>query len=124
MESRTATFAFGATVALAFAAGWVALTAATGATYHLAPPIVAAAPGVVAWAGGGGRSPVESVVLAVIGLLVAVLGWAVILATGNEPNATIVKDLPGGVWGEVVVGALLGALAGAWQARRAAPAPR
>ena len=102
-----------AAVSAVIAAAWVGLTAWTGTTYHLAPLLAAAAPGYVARSAGW-PSRSRGAVLAVVALAgVAVAGgWAVIVAAGIEPTATLVHGQPGGVPAEVAVAALLGALLG------------
>lgn len=93
---------------------WVALTALTGKTYHLAPLIAAAAPAVVVGARWGSERPGRSAALAsALGLSAVAAGWAAMTALGITPAATIVDDQPGGVSGEVAIGALLGAALGA-----------
>lgn len=113
----------GLAAALAVAGLWIALTAATEKTYHLAPVIAAAAPALVAGAFSHPVLPARSAVLAVAaGLIAVVVGWALIEALDIAPSATILDDQPGGVRGEVVVGALLGAAGAAlYLARRALP---
>lgn len=115
---------------LPVAALWVVLTAATGKTYHLAPLIAAALPGVLAAAqaaprGAAGRSPRRTAALAAVaGGLAVAAGWAAIVAAEIEPTATLVAEQPGGVTGEVVAGAIAGAAAGAafvMRAPRAGP---
>lgn len=100
------------------AVGWVALTAATGRTYHLAPIVAAAAPGVLARALD---LPPSRAVLA--GLLAAAAGWLSILILGVEPRATLWPGQPGGVRVETAVFVALGLAIGAgrgatWLARR------
>jgi hypothetical protein len=90
-------------VALAVDGAWVLLTAATGKTYHLAPLIAAAAPGVLL----RGREDRRRPTLAIAALAVAI-GWTVIVVTGVEPSATILPGQPGGVTGEVVSFGLVG----------------
>jgi hypothetical protein len=101
--------------ALAATAAWVALTAATGKTYHLAPIVIAAAPGIAARAT---EREVSWTVAAATGLAAVAAGWAVIVAADIEPSAMLVEGQPGGVEGEVVVGALIGAAISAFAARR------
>jgi len=98
--------------AVAVAGVWIGLTAWTGKTYHLAPVLAAAAPAVVA----RGRGPVASprvAFLAGAGVGVALGAWAALVALGIEPTATVVDRQPGGVAGEVVLGALAGAVGAA-----------
>ena len=100
--------------AIAATAVWVALTAATGKTYHLAPIVIAAAPGITARAA---EREVSWSVVAATGLIAVAVGWAVIVATNIEPTATLAEGQPGGVEGEVVLGALIGAAISAFAAR-------
>ena len=58
-------------------------------------------------------SPNGMVLLAALGALSAVGGWGVIVALDIEPSATLLPEQPGGVFGEVLVGAVLGAALGA-----------
>ena len=102
---------FGA--ALALSAVWVGLTAWTAQTYHLAPVLVAAAPGFVAWSGGGAPLRYGPPGSFALGAAAAALGWIAIVVVGIEPTAALVDDQLGGVVGEVVVGGLLGGLIGA-----------
>jgi hypothetical protein len=102
--------------AAAIAVIWIVLTAATGKTYHLTPPLIAAAPGAVArW-----RAPASATALGVMGsgLSTVALGWLVIVALRIEPDATVIAGQPGGVVGEVILGAVAGALVGAALATR------
>jgi hypothetical protein len=101
-----------------FAALWVGLTAQTGKTYHVAPLLVAAAPGVLAR--GVGVSPPAAVTA---GLVTFAAGWLAILAAGIEPSATLFAHQPGGVAVETLAFGALGAAVGAgrgpvWVARR------
>jgi hypothetical protein len=111
----------GLAVALSFACltaiAWVALTATTGKTYHLAPLVIAAAPALLLRADGRRLARGAAALLAAAGVLTTALAWTVIVASGEEPAATLLPDQPGGVAGEVIVGALAGAI-GAYLAVR------
>lgn len=103
------------TLLLGLAAGvatvgiWVALTARTGNTYHLAPVVATLAPAGVARLRDLRASMSGALVLVALGLAVTAVGWASIELVGVEPSATFVADQPGGVTGEVIGGALAGA---------------
>lgn len=111
----------GLAAALAVAGLWIALTAATGKTYHLAPVVAAAVPALVAGVFSNTELAGRSTALAVAaGLAAVAIGWVLIEALGITPTATVLEAQPGGVHGEVVVGALLGAVGAAlYLARRA-----
>lgn len=100
----------GLAAGLAVAGLWIVLTAATEKTYHLAPVIAAAAPALVV---GGLSDRVltrrGTEVLIAVGLGAVATGWLLIEAFGIVPTTTVLADQPGGVRGEVVSGALLGA---------------
>ena len=93
---------------------WVVLTARTGTTYHLFPFIVAASLGVMSRLGGPPLSRVEAAVTTMGGLGAVAAGWFVLVATNETSHATFVADQPGGVGGETIVIALLGAAFSAW----------
>jgi apolipoprotein N-acyltransferase len=59
------------------------------------------------------------VLVAAAGLAATALGWLAIAAGQIEPEATLFAAQPGGVIGEMAVGALVGAAAGAWLLKRA-----
>jgi uncharacterized membrane protein YiaA len=119
----------GVGAALALAALWVGLTALTGKTYHLAPGLIAYAPGFTVrlfqrdvLEDAPPRTRLRMAARAsALGLLIVGAGWAVIAAEGIEPSATVFAGQPGGVAAEVVLAALVGALLGA---RRVARRPR
>lgn len=96
----------GAALLLGATAIWVALTLATDRTYHLAPVVIAAAPGVAARAL---ERKIPTGLALIPGLVAVAVGWALIVAADAEPTATLAEDQPGGVTGEVVIGALVGA---------------
>lgn len=93
---------------------WVVLTARTGTTYHLFPFIVAASLGVMSRLGGPPLSRVEAAVTTIGGLGAVATGWFVLVATDETSHATFVADQPGGVGGETIVIALLGAAFSVW----------
>jgi hypothetical protein len=100
--------------ALAVGALWVGLTAWTGTTYHLAPILAAAMPGVVIRARESLQAPSWTTLASfVLGVAAVAASWLAIVALDIEPTATIVEDQPGGVLGEVAAGALIGAILGA-----------
>ena len=99
------------------AALWVALTALDGRTYHLAPLVVAAAPGVAARAFGAPTGLVGRR-LAIVGILACACAWAVIELLDVVPSATLLHDQPGGVRAEVAVSSASGALVGVLASRR------
>jgi hypothetical protein len=95
------------------AALWVALTALTGKTYHLAPLLVAMAPSALSLVSVGGSTRQRARrLLPAAGIVTVAAGWLVIALAGIEPEATFIPRQPGGVLGEVVAGALVGAVAG------------
>jgi hypothetical protein len=100
------------------AALWIALTALTGKTYHLAPLLVAAAPGILARSGPRLRRRATW-----SGVATTLAAWLVIAAAGLEPSATIIEHQPGGVPLETAAFGALGAAIGAgrgptWLVRR------
>lgn len=97
--------------ALPPAALWIALTALDGRTYHLAPLIVAAAPGVAARVLGL-RIGVVIPNLAVSGIVASMLAWDLIELLDIVPSATLWHGQPGGVRAEVAVAVAAGALVG------------
>lgn len=122
----------GAAAALVVAALWVALTAATGKTYHLAPPIIAWLPGLAVSLAR--RSAVDhtsargrlrlGLLASTLGIAIVVAGWVVISRAGIRPSATVFHGQPGGVPGEVAVTAGIGALLGTRRVLRALGAER
>jgi hypothetical protein len=103
-----------------FALLWVGLTAYTGKTYHVAPLLVAAAPGILA---RRAAAPPRGAFWA--GLATFAAGWVVILVAGIEPSATMFAHQPGGVAAETAAFGALGAAVGAgrgpmWLVRRLA----
>lgn len=122
----------GAALALLFAAAWVALAAATGKTYHVAPLVIAAAPGwTLRWWHEAAERELSSDLVARVAVLIALMGAAgvaagtlAILATGTHPTATILPDQPGGVAGEIAFFAALGLFVSARNVTRASCARR
>ena len=104
----------GVTAAAVATTIWVVLTARTGTTYHLFPFIVAASLGVMSRLGGPPLSRVEAAVTTIGGLGAVAAGWFVLVATNETSHATFVADQPGGVGGETIVIALIGAAFSAW----------
>jgi hypothetical protein len=112
------------------AALWIGLTALVGRTYHLAPALVAAAPGVVARLLGlsvvGGGAVGASV--AVAGAMTALGAWGFLELAGLSTTATLWLGLPGGVRAEIVLAIGLGAFGGVLaigaRARRGRPRAR
>lgn len=110
----------GVLVAVALTVVWVLLTRRTGVTYHLFPLVIAAGAAAVPrlfWEAA--LTPRAAVAAAVGGLAAVALGWAALVASDATPETTFVANQPGGVVGEVVAFAVLGALIGGWWGRRA-----
>jgi hypothetical protein len=98
-----------AIVAVALIDGlWLLLTSATGKTYHLAPLLAGAAPGLLLR-----RSASARLLGLAMGAATVAIGWAAIVLAGIEPTATIMRAQPGGVAGEVVGLGLIGLAVGA-----------
>lgn len=108
------------TVASAIAAAiFVALTIGTGATYHLFPLAIAAAPAVLP------RLLLErplsmsrAAIAAVLGVASVGIAWLTLVLLDEMPATTFVEGQPGGVPGEFIAFGLLGALAAAWWGSR------
>lgn len=94
-------------VTLTLAATWVSFTALTGKTYHLAPAVIAVAPG---WMARVMHTSARAGLVVTIGVGVVALGWLTILIGGVAPDVTMVSGQPGGVPGEVAIAAVLGVL--------------
>jgi hypothetical protein len=110
----------GVIVAFALTVAWVLLTRRTGVTYHLFPFVIAAGAAAVPrlfW--DAALAPRAAIAAAIGGLAAVALGWAALAASDATPDTTFVTNQPGGVAGEVVAFAVLGALIGAWWGRRA-----
>lgn len=89
---------------------WVTLTWRTGLTYHFMPLAVAASGAVTAGLLSDARMARATVGrLAAWSLLVVAFSWGVMVLVGFDPAGTFVSGQPGGVIGEVVAFALLGA---------------
>ncbi|MGI9659597.1 MAG: hypothetical protein ACR2OD_11860 [Gaiellaceae bacterium] len=96
-------------VALAVGGGWIALTAATGKTYHLAPLLGTIAPALTIRAVTSIRvGGLSGLALGAIGALLMLGAWGIIVALHIEPHATLAEGIPGDVFGEVVIGAAIG----------------
>lgn len=108
LRSVKAALATGIAVSLAVGAAWVGLTAATGKTYHLASLLAALAPGVFLRTAAGRHGWPVALLAALLGVAIALAGWGVILAIDEEPTAVLFAGQPGGVFGEVLGGALIG----------------
>ena len=93
---------------------WVVLTSRTGTTYHLFPFIVAASLGVMSRLGGPPLSRAEAAITTAGGLGAVAAGWFVLVATDETSHATFIADQPGGVGGETIMIALLGAAFSVW----------
>ena len=98
----------GGAVAVVVVVAWVALTAATGKTYHLAPLLAALAPGVFARAMLGRLGWAVGLVAGLLGFAIALGGWGIIVSLDERPSALLFDGQPGGVFGEVLGGALVG----------------
>lgn len=109
----------GAAFVVGATAVWVALTLATSQTYHLAPVVIAAAPGVIARVA---ERRISWPLAVIPGLIAVAVGWAVIVAADAEPTATLIENQLGGVEGEVIAGALVGAVIGLLVSRARRPA--
>ena len=107
--STISTVLTGAAYMLGATALWVVLALSTDRTYHLAPVIIAAVPGVIARVS---EREVSWPLAVIPGLIAVAIGWAVIVAADAEPTTTLIEDQWGGVTGEVIGGAIIGALAG------------
>jgi hypothetical protein len=102
------------------AAIFVALTIGTGATYHLFPLAIAAAPAVLP------RLLLErplsrsrAAIAALLGLAAVGIAWLTLVALDEMPVTTFFEGQPGGVPGEFIAFGLLGALAATWWGSRA-----
>ena len=116
--SAASTLLGGAVFVAAATAVWVVLTLATDRTYHLAPVVIAAGPGVIARVS---EREISSSLAVIPGLIAVAVGWAVIVAADAEPTATLAEGQPGGVEGEVIGAALIGALIGLLLSRARRP---
>ena len=94
---------------------WVALTAFNDGdtTYHLFPLVIGAAAALASrYVVTGPLRAIEALAGAAIGLIGVAVGWIVLVAVDTWPSATFIEDQPGGVEGETIALALLGALLG------------
>ena len=84
----------GAAFLAAATAVWVALTLATDRTYHLAPVVIAIAPGVIARAS---ERRIGFVLASIPRLVATAIGWAIFLAAGvansRSPSVSCAEDL-------------------------------
>ena len=94
---------------------WVALTAASDGdtTYHLFQLVIGAA----ATLSARSVAPVplrirEAIVGAVVSIAGVAAGWVVLEAIDKWPSATFIGDQPGGVEGETIAFAAVGAVTG------------
>jgi hypothetical protein len=114
-----ATLTAGVVAATLLVVLWVALTSATGKTYHLAPTLVAAAPGLALYMSDQATGRKLAALAGLLGAIVVAVGWTAIRSAGIEPDATLIAAQPGGVAAEVALGALGGSAAGGLLAGRA-----
>ncbi|MBT5773869.1 MAG: hypothetical protein HOH95_05780 [Dehalococcoidia bacterium] len=115
----TSDFAFGTAAAAIAATVFVLLTSSTGATYHLFPLAIAAAPPLLP------RLLLErplsisrAQIAAALGLATVAVAWLTLVLLDEMPHTTLIANQPGGVPGEFVAFGLLGAFAGAWWGSR------
>ena len=101
---------------------WIGLTALDGRTYHLAPALVAAAPGITARLLGLSvvGAGIVGASLVAAGVMTALGAWGVLELTGLSTTATLWPGLPGGVRAEIAGAIGLGALGGMIADRRRA----
>ncbi len=105
---------FAAVAAVVAAAVWVVLTARSGVTYHLFPLVIAASVGFVSRLSGAPLRPLEAAAAIGGGVLAVAAGWLALVMLDETPTATFIADQPGGVPGETVIFALLGAALSLW----------
>ncbi len=105
---------------LVLTGGWLALTLRTGLMYHLFPFGIAVAPTALArFLDDRPLRQTQAIFASVLGLLLVTLGWLILVVSDENPSATFIDRQPGGVIGEIVVMAGLGAIVGiAWATRR------
>ncbi len=112
----------GIAVALVVGGAWIALTAATGKTYHLAPLLGAVGPGLTVRSLLGTRLGwMSGLALGGAGAALMIGCWGIILALDIEPTTTIADGIPGDVLGEVIIGAAAGAVISAFLHARGSP---
>ncbi len=98
----------GVGVAIIVGGLWIALTAATSKTYHLAPLLGAIAPALTVRAVMGTKLGwLSGLALGSIGAAFMLGAWGTILALDIEPATTLTEGIPGDVFGEVVIGSAL-----------------
>ena len=116
----TGDLALGTAAAALAATIFVALTAATGATYHLFPLVIAAAPALLPrLLFARPLTPGRTRLAAALGLAAVAAAWLALVLLHQMPRTTFFEGQPGGVPGEFVAFGLLGALAAAWWGSRA-----
>ena len=94
---------------------WVVLTAASDGdtTYHLFPLVIGAAATLSARSVAPGPLRIgEAIAGAVVGVAGVVAGWVVLEAIDKWLSATFIGDQSGGVEGETIAFAAVGAVAG------------
>ena len=116
----TSDFAFGTAAAAIAATIFVLLTSSTGATYHLFPLAIAAAPALLPrLLFARPLTPGRTRLAAALGLAAVAAAWLALVLLHQMPRTTFFEGQPGGVPGEFVAFGLLGALAAAWWGSRA-----
>ena len=116
----TSDLAFGTAAAAVAATIFVLLTSSTGATYHLFPLAIAAAPPLLPrLLFDRPLSMSRAQIAAVLGLVTVAAAWLALVLLDEMPRTTLIANQPGGVPGEFVAFGLLGAFAGAWWGSRA-----
>ena len=108
LRPARASLATGVGVAIVVVVVWVGLTAATGKTYHLASLLATVAPGLLARTMAGKLGWAVGLIGAQLGFMIALVGWGIIVTIDEEPTAVLFAGQPGGVFGEVLGGALIG----------------
>ena len=87
---------------------WIALTAVTSKTYHLAPLLGAIAPALTVRAVMGTKLGwLNGLALGSIGAAFMFGAWGIILVLDIKPSTTLTEGIPGDVFGEVVIGSAL-----------------
>ncbi len=113
--------ALGTAAAAVAATIFVALTLATGATYHLFPLAIAAAPALLPrLILERALIPRRALLAAAVGLSAVAVAWLSLVLLGQMPATTFFEGQLGGVPGEFVAFGLLGAATAAWWGSRGA----
>jgi len=101
---------------------WLALTLQTGLTYHLFPFAIASSPTALArFLDDRPLRHTQAAFASVMGLMLVTLGWLALAVSDEDPSATFVDGQPGGVIGEIIIMAGLGAIIGfVWAVKRQA----